>query len=216
MTAFTDRTLPACWALCESCSRAAGLPLSSRGGDAYCPACTARAVLVDAAEQSLSAEVSPILGAWASQWAAAGLPESELTGIVDMLSGATYNEKYRAAYVRGHLARLRREYRAPAFERQKADRAELEAGSLPTLVAYHWADMAHPSRGHSWPYFVDTSGKTHTLMPGCDTLAVSLPGGDALLIYTGMGGHTDLTRQHGFRVPARMLAQVRAALAGEE
>ena len=146
MTVFTDRTLPAPWGLCDVCGKAAGLPLPSRGGDVFCPACTARAVLVDAAEQSLEAVAAPVLGAWAAQWAAAGIPTYELVGVLDMLSGATYNEKYRARYVRGHLRRVMLAHRAPVFEVARPDRFEYLAADLPTLSAYHWGRHDAPQR----------------------------------------------------------------------
>ena len=214
--AFTDRTLPAPWGLCDVCGKAAGLPLPSRGGDVSCPACTARAVLVDAAERSLETAIAPVLGAWAAHWAAAGVSVGELVSVLDLLSGADYNETYRARYVRGHLRRVMLAHRAPVFEVARPDRFEYLAADLPTLSAYHWADMTHPRDGHSWPYFTDGEGKAHTLPLGYDALSVTLPDGDALLIFTGLGGQSRLTRQQGYRVPARLLPQVRASLAGQD
>ena len=94
--AFTDRILPAPWGLCAVCGKAVGLPLPSRGIDVS----TARAVLVDAAEQSLEAAAAPVLGAWA-----AGVSTGELVGVLNLLSGADYNE--RSQRKTAHWGRLR-------------------------------------------------------------------------------------------------------------
>jgi len=209
--------MPEPWGECVSCGRpaAAGLPLSLRGGDYHCPACTREALLTEGATENLEELAGPIIGAWANHWASAGVPLSELTGALGYLCGAGLNEDARAAHVRGHLARLRRENRAPVFEHHPADRAELAAADLPRLA--QWTPPAPAGGGYSAHsgFFTDTQGRAQTLVPGCDVLLISLPDGDTLLIYTGAGGYTSPTRREGFRVPAGLLPQVRALLSGE-
>ena len=217
MTVITDRNMPAPWGDCVSCGRpaSAGLPLSIREGDPHCPACTRDALLSKAAIDNLEELAGPIIGAWANHWASVGVSQNEIVGALSHFSGAELHYTARAKYIRSHLAHLRRENRAPVFEHHPADRVELAAADLPRLARY--TPPAPAGRGYSahGGFFTDTQGKARTLSPGCDMLFISQPDGDTLLIYTGVRGFTDPTRREGFQVPADLLPQVRAALAGE-
>ena len=214
---YTDRTLPAPWQECDFCGKVAGLP--NTGSDyALCAACSRLNLLHEAARESLEALAAPILGAWVSQWTAAGVPLEDLEVTTQHFSGAGLNERAGRAHRLAHLRYLRREYGPPVFEVQRPDRHELSAIGMPALTACR---EANPARGERSGYFLDSEGNAHRLFPGLDVLTVILPDGDALLIYTGIFGQTDFTSkpdfpgQQGFRVPAALLPQVRAALAGE-
>lgn len=217
MTAYTDRTLPAPWEECDVCGKAAGLPSSTGARLTVCGPCAARQAVVNAAEESLEALAAPVLGAWAAQWTAAGVPLDELDAITEHLSGAGMCSDYADVYRLKTLRFLRRKYAAPVFEVHPPDRHELRAADLLALTAYRDSD---PARGITWPHFTDSEGNAHRAFPGLDALTVTLPDGDALLIYTGISGQTSFPRQpdfpgqQGFRVPARLLPQLRAMLAG--
>ena len=213
MTARTDRNLPAPWALCDMCGKTAGVLSVLHPDTVLCPACTRWELLNDAATDSLRDMISPILGAWVAQWSAAGVSLEDLEAATEYLSGSNLCSSAGHGHRRSHLRRLRLEHRALPFEIQPSDRVELSADELPTLCTYHPADQR---RGWEAPFFKDTNGKAHTLPKGLDTLTVTLPDGDALLIFTGMNGWANFRTREGFRVPAALLPQVRAALAGEK
>ncbi|WP_407569625.1 hypothetical protein [Deinococcus altitudinis] len=213
MTAFTDRTLPAPWEECDVCGKAAGLPSTTGAHLTVCGPCAAQQAIVNAAEESLKALAAPVLGAWAAQWTAAGVPLDELDAITEHLSGAGMCGDYAQAYRLKALRFLRREYAAPVFEKSAPERVTLNPEDLPTLTGYTLAD---PARGVLRPYFLDSEGTPHTFPLACDALTVALPGGDALLIFTGLHGATDLHPVPGlaraFRVVAALLPQVCSAL----
>ena len=93
----------------------------------------------------------------------------------------------------------------------------LNPEDMPTLTGYTLAD---PARGVLRPYFLDSEGKPHTFPLACDSLLINLPDGDALLIFTGLHGMTELCPVPGlafaFRVVPGLLPTVLAMLAREE
>ena len=214
MTALTDRTLPAPWEQCDMCGKAAGLPTTAAPHLALCAACAARQVLVDAAQDSLEVLAAPVVGAWAAQWTAAGVPLEELDAITEYFSGSNMSSEYAQTYRLKTLRRLRRQYAPPAFTSSAPDRVTLNPDDLPTLTGYTLAD---PARGVPRPYFLDSEGKAHTLSLGCDSLTIPQPDGSALLIFTGLHGLTDLRSMPGltraFRVVAGLLPMIQATLA---
>jgi len=212
---MTNRTLPAPWEQCDMCGKAAGVPSVLRPDTALCPACTRWELLNDAATDSLREMISPILGAWAAHWTAAGVSLKDLEAATEYMIGSDLNSTYAKKHRRVHLRRLRHAYRAPAFECHPAGRSELRAADLPRLA--RWTPPAPAGGGYSahGGFFTDTQGRAQTLAPGCDVLLISQPDGDTLLIYTGAGGYTGPTSREGLRVPAGLLPQVRALLSGE-
>jgi hypothetical protein len=171
---------------------------------------------MDAAQAHLEALAAPVLGAWASQWTAAGLTLAQLEEATEWASGAWLAREFQAPYRRARLRFLRRKH-APPFEPARPDRVALDLDALPTLTAFLPAD---PARGILWPRFTDGEGKAYTLAAGLGTLALTLPDGVRVLLFTGHGGRTAFTRPSvpgpGFRVPAWLWPQVQAALSGEE
>jgi len=212
---FTDRTLPHPWELCDVCGKAPGFPLPGYRFPT-CPECSRRQVLQDAAQASLTALAAPVVGAWAAQWTAAGLSLEALDGLAEIVTGAWAKPSYARRFRRVFLRRLSRQHAPPAFTVAGPDRVALDVEALPCLTTYRSADR---TRGMTWPHFLDGEGRPHTLPAGLDSLTLTQPDGGAVLIFTGLGGQTDFTRAGphrppGFRVPAHLLPQVRAALEG--
>ena len=215
MTVYTDRTLPAPWEQCDMCGHA-GLPTTAAPHLTLCAPCATRQALVDAAQDSLEVLAAPIVGAWAAQWSAAGVPLEELDAITEYFSGSNMSSEYAQKHRRDTLRRLRRLYAAPVFEKSAPERVTLNPDDLPTLTGYTLAD---PARGVLRPYFLDSEGKPHTFPVICDSLTVYLPDGDALLIFAGPNGITEMWPVPGlpsaFRVVAALLPTVLAMLSGE-
>jgi hypothetical protein len=215
----SPRPLPAPWELCQMCGEAPGLPLPGRAHLSpmyHCAKCAAREALWTAAETHLKDLTAPLIGAWASQWTAAGLPLDELEAITSQLSAAWMNEEASTAYRTRALRFLRRQYAAPAFEDvapAPVAHVALDAADLPTLTSFH---AARPDCG---PYFLDSAGKAHLIPAGLDTVTVSLPGGGALFLFTGHQGQTDFHALSylpcGFHIPAHLVPHMQAVLSGE-
>lgn len=227
----TDREAPAPWAECESCGEAAALPASMLPGNVmtYCPACTARELLREAARAALADVLAPHLGAWGNFWAAAGLSRAELLGVCEHLSGAWAAPEYAARYQAAALYRAMRAHPAPLkVTRAQPDRAEVNALTLPRVTAVYPApyDRAAPApeRGESDRRYVFSlaypDGKTaegRAVAPGPDAVLLypSGPQGDAVLYFTGIHGSTAQRERLGaesWAVPAQFVKYVRAAL----
>ena len=144
------------------------------------------------------------------------MPLDELDAITEYFTGSNMSREYAQKYRRHTLRRLRRLYAPPAFEKTAPERVTLNPEDLPTLTGYTPAD---PARGVPRPYFFDSEGQPHTFPLACDSLTVNLPDGDALLIFTGLHGGTELYPMPGlaraFRVVAALLPHILAMLAGE-
>ncbi|PTA68986.1 hypothetical protein [Deinococcus arcticus] len=88
--------------------------------------------------------------------------------------------------------------------------------ALPVLAAYRTGSPACP-----WPHFTDTAGRVHTLLPGLDVAALTLPDGARAVLYVAQGGEAYTPQgqdRQGFVCPARLWPQVARALGltGEE
>ncbi|UQN07403.1 hypothetical protein [Deinococcus sp. QL22] len=215
----SPRPLPAPWELCEMCGEVAGLPIPGRAAHLppmhHCAKCAAREALWNTAETHLKDLTAPMIGAWASQWTAAGLPLDELEEITSHLSGAWMYLEAGQEYRTRALQVLRDQYAAPTFEEvapPPVSHVNLSAADLPTLTSFHAATA------DCGPYFLDSAGKARTIPAGLDTVTVSLPSGGALFLFTGHQGQTDFHALSylpcGFHIPAHLVPHMHAVLSG--
>ncbi|CAM4071282.1 hypothetical protein [Deinococcus frigens] len=209
--AYTSRTLPAPWAECEVCG---SLALPDLDGSPRCPSCAARDRQLCAAEQHLAALFAPQLAAWVHHYTAQGLSAAQLYECLESWAGSWMNPQAQGQHLTALLTNAAREYPAPSFTPSPPDRVQLDARTLPQILAAQ-LDPARPAA--SGPGQIDrrltftvreANGQEREhlhLSPGYDALLIlnTAPEGEALLYYTG---------GEGLRVPARLLPQVRAAL----
>ncbi|GHF32355.1 hypothetical protein HNQ07_000418 [Deinococcus metalli] len=219
---MTTATLPAPWAVCEDCGKAAGLPIShvpGVPGAFMCVACYTWHRNVNAATAQLEAMTGPVVGAWAAQWTRAGLSDEDLQSITDSLTGADMAEDFGDAYRARALRYLRRSHRVPATmpEDVPPARETVDPAALPLLAQCRPADPAHGIRAR---YFIGANGQAYTIHATPDTLTLPQPDGMRLLIFTGWRGvtrfHDRVSGAPGYRVPAHLWADVEAALSGED
>ena len=212
MTAFTDRTLPHPWDVCDRCGKAAALPMPGQTKGVLCAACATLELLYSAAHESFKELTAPVIGGWASHWGAAGMTLEDLSGILEMEAQRGMTFSHARAYFARTVRELSQAYPVPAFTKTAPDRAALSAADFPTLTGCRPADPAHdlPTL-----YFTDDQGHAQTISSGADTLSVELAGGDVLLIFTGVQGQTSfssLTGAPGLYVPAHLWPDVERVL----
>lgn len=228
----TDREAPALWADCQGCGEAAALPASMLPGNTlnYCPACTARALLRDAATQQLANMLAPHLGAWGNFYAAAGLPLEELQEITAQLSASWAAEEYSTRYQTAVIYKAMRAHPTPLnVTRAQPDRVELDMLTLPRITAAYQIDRSFPAAEGSEPdrrwafslaYPDGSTAEGVVFGPGRDAVLIypSGPQADAVLYFTGMHGLTDTTAPRyasdarALAVPAQFLKYVRDSL----
>lgn len=217
---YTSRTLPAPWVECAGCGSLALPDL-----DAYprCPSCAARDRLVYVAEQHLDALLAPQLAAWGHHYAAQGLNMAQLYECLERWAGGWMSTQAQAAHLTARLIDAAREYPAPSFTPSLPERLQLDARTLPQVLAAH-LDATQPAPGPG-PGEIDRrltftvreadghEGEYLHLSPGCDVLLILnvTPEGEALLYYLATPDRPGASRE-ALRVPARLLPQVRAAL----
>lgn len=76
---------------CDMCGRLDALPVPHRV-EALCPACAARASLLDTAHDHLHAQLAPVLTTWARYWQTAGLTVRELGELLE-IEGAYWHPR---------------------------------------------------------------------------------------------------------------------------
>lgn len=222
---FTGRTLPAPWAECSMCEETAAVYVP---GDRFplCPACTALELLSRAAAESLAALLAPHLGAWGNHWAAVGVPPGELAEVLERHVGGDLNADAAQAHVRAQLAEAMQEHPTPTFTPAQPDRVTLDPHTLPIITRARLDLTRKAPEGvghdHRLSFTVrepdGTLGERQALAPGRDVLLIlsAESAGEALLYYTGIHGQTEphgpRTGPRGYRVPAELLPQVKAAL----
>lgn len=200
------------WEACHTCGNAPGLPMPD--GQTRCPACAARATLEDAAQASLEALTAPVLGAWAAQWQAAGVPLSALEVLTEHASGAWMHDRAGRAYRLHTLRTLARLHAAPRdFQAYQPARLAADLEALPMLEDVRPPDAR---QGFTWPHFVTGEGKPFDVHPGPDAVTVTMPDGVRAVLYVGMSGQVGArdAAGPGFRVPARLWESVALALSG--
>lgn len=216
-------TAPASLALfapCDGCGEAAALPAPDAPHMTYCPACQTRQAKEEAARAMLEDFAAPIVGAWASFWLRAGLTlESleEVGGLVDM---SWANPDYAQRVRRARLYLLARAHPLPPVEAVTVppQRVGVDFAALPLLTAFYPED---PRPGAlPQPVFFDSTGKEARLMPGLDTLALTLPDGVRAVLYTGMEGQGPYTPNKynpaGLRVPADLWPAFEVYMSGRD
>lgn len=194
------------WEACHTCGNAPGLPMPD--GQPRCPACAARATLEDAAQASLEALTAPVLGAWAAQWQAAGVPLSALEALTESASGAWMHDRAGRAYRLHTLRTLARLHAAPRdFQAPRPARVALAFDDLPALH-----DVRPAAGGILRPYFVGGDGQQVQVWPGADTITLTLPDGVRAVLYAG---NTAVTGP-GFRCPPHLWESAALALSGPD
>lgn len=227
MTApMTDREAPAPWAVCDVCGGTVAA-LTDPDGTPRCPRCAVDALKNDAALAQLQAMTAPLLGAWANHWTRAGLGAGAILGAVEQLTGAWMHAQAQRAHLRDALVHTMRAHRPPTLTAAPPDRVTLNMLTMPALLAATVPTAPRTLRAggrvHDVTFKVrhadGTVSEGVTLPPGPDAVLIlnMTPDGDAALYFTGIHGQTDpqrrsLGKYQAVRVPAQLLAQVRAAL----
>lgn len=202
------------WEACHTCGNAPGLPMPD--GQTLCPACAARATLKDAAQASLEALTAPVLGAWAAQWQAAGVPLSALEVLTESASGAWMHDRAARAYRLHTLRTLARLHAAPRdFQAPRPARVALAFDDLPMLEDVRPPDAR---QDFTWPHFVTGEGKPFNVHPGSDAVTVTMPDGVRAVLYVGMSGQVGArdAAGPGFRCPPHLWESVALALSGPD
>lgn len=219
--AYTDRSLPAPWGVCEVCGGPVAA-LADLDGIARCPACAQRERLTDAAQAHLDALLSPALGAWVNHYAPQGLSQETARELLGFWAGDWMHEKAQTEHLAALIAQAAKDYPAPQVVRADPDRVTLNTRTLPQLLGVIApfnvpAPVAgEPDRRLGFRYR-DAEGRvreTGGLPVGCDAVLLlnTTPEGEALLYFTGLHGRTNTREAEAYRVPAALLPDVRAAL----
>ena len=202
---------------CTSCRERPGFPeLSPSGIVSYlCAPCRTFQVQCDAAQQQLSAAVAPALGMWAAQWTRAGLPLSELAGIVEILTGDWARHDVAQDYRRRTLRALAFTYRHAAQE-EEAPPARVQVRAADMLhISRLMFDQTAPASLQDRPYFFDASDRQVHMWAGADATALTLPDGRHAVIYSKRPEDSflcppelwpDVARALGFELPGSVEA----------
>lgn len=208
----TDLNSP--WKACDAGARDMpalhGLPGYDKGS--LSPAWAARYVMRDAAKGQLVNLAAPTVGAWASYWIEAGLPEEDLLGILEDIIGAWMHTRAQDRHLKATLRKLRRLYPVPdTVDTARPARLAFDTESLPIVTDLHPATETRPS-----PYFVTDSDEVVEILPGLDALTLASPDGTRAVFFTGRERKILPDRAHGFRCVPELWPYVESALAGKE
>ena len=209
-TAAHSPPVPAAvWCACDSCGKHAALTTGETL--ALCSSCLMEDVRHRAVESHLYAAAVPVLRAWASNWAAAGVPVADMLEMLEQLTGCWMNEDARERYQRVLLTRLSRAP-LPKVEKAPPARVELDPCNLPRLTGA----FTETETGFIWFNSADVNGTPSptpfTLPRGLDALLIATdsPAAAAVLHFANMPAVW--SDADAYTVPAGLLPMVRAAL----
>lgn len=176
------------------------------------PGWAARYVMRDAAKGQLVNLAAPTVGAWASYWTNAGLPEEDLLGVLEDVTGSWMHARAQDKHLKATLRKLRRLYPMPdAVDAARPARLTFETDALPVVTDLLPATETRPS-----PRFVTDSGEEVEMLPGRDVLTVVLPDGLRAAFFIGRSGQVMPDKARGLRCAPDLWPFVESALAGRD